>query len=112
MGAAWPGTRLRPHVKPWKSTALAQHLYAKGHTGFCCDTFGEVEGMVAAGLSDDLLLASEVIGGSMERLGVLARSTWARVTVAVDSEETVHAAARVGVPEVLIDVNVGMPRCG
>jgi D-serine deaminase-like pyridoxal phosphate-dependent protein len=34
------------------------------------------------------------------------------VTVAVDSEETIAAAARAGVPEVLIDVNVGLPRCG
>jgi D-threonine aldolase len=112
MAAAWPGTRLRPHVKAWKCTALAQRLHAKGHTGFCCATLREVEGMVAAGLGGDLLLANQVIGRSAERLGVLARSTWARVTVAVDSEETVHAAARVGVPEVLIDVNVGMPRCG
>jgi len=31
------------------------------------------------------------------------------VTVAVDSEETIAAAARAGVPEVLIDVNVGSP---
>jgi D-serine deaminase-like pyridoxal phosphate-dependent protein len=34
------------------------------------------------------------------------------VTVAVDSEATIEAAARAGVPEVLIDVNVGLPRCG
>ena len=34
------------------------------------------------------------------------------MTVAVDSEETIAAAARAGVPEVLIDVNVGLPRCG
>jgi D-serine deaminase-like pyridoxal phosphate-dependent protein len=36
----------------------------------------------------------------------------ARVTVAVDSPETIQAAARGGVREVLIDVNVGLPRCG
>src|SRR5262249_46750721 len=35
-----------------------------------------------------------------------------RVTAAVDSEETIAAAARAGVPEVLVDVNVGLPRCG
>jgi D-serine deaminase-like pyridoxal phosphate-dependent protein len=45
------------------------------------------------------------------RLGVLARSG-ARITVAVDSDATIDAAARAGVPEVLIDVNVGLPRCG
>jgi D-serine deaminase-like pyridoxal phosphate-dependent protein len=36
----------------------------------------------------------------------------ARVTVAVDSEATVEAAARNGIREVLVDINVGIPRCG
>jgi D-serine deaminase-like pyridoxal phosphate-dependent protein len=35
-----------------------------------------------------------------------------RVTVAVDSAETVAAAAEGGVREVVVDVNVGLPRCG
>src|SRR5437763_1948981 len=46
-----------------------------------------------------------------DRLRALARLD-ARVTVAVDSDETIDAAATAGVAEVLIDVNVGMPRCG
>ena len=33
--------------------------------------------------------------------------TGTRVTLAVDSDETIAAASRAGVPEVLIDVNVG-----
>ena len=45
------------------------------------------------------------------RRGAAASAT-ARVTVAVDSESTIDAAARAGVPEVVIDVNVGLPRCG
>src|SRR5262249_23740107 len=36
----------------------------------------------------------------------------ARVTLAVDSPETIAAAAKAGLREVLIDVNVGLPRCG
>ena len=32
--------------------------------------------------------------------------------LAVDSDATIDAAARAGVGEVLIDVNVGLPRCG
>ena len=63
----------------------------------------------APGLGEDLLLANEVADAT--RLGALAR-TGARITVAVDSEATIDAAARAGVPEVLIDVNVGLPRCG
>jgi D-serine deaminase-like pyridoxal phosphate-dependent protein len=113
MGEAWPGTKLRPHVKAWKSTALARRLHANGHTGFCCATPREMEGMAAAGLGDDLLLANQVLRAGSERIGHLARSkSDTRVTVAVDSEETVEAAAAGGVPEVLIDVEVGMPRCG
>jgi D-serine deaminase-like pyridoxal phosphate-dependent protein len=110
MAAAWPGAALRPHVKAFKSTALAGRLAAAGHRGFCCATVREIEGMAAAGLGEDLLLANEVLDAS--RLGALVDAGSARVTVAVDSDETVDAATRGGVREVLIDVNVGLPRCG
>ncbi|HEX6239070.1 MAG TPA: alanine racemase [Acidimicrobiales bacterium] len=110
MAEALPGARLRPHVKAFKSTALARELSAAGHRGFCCATVREVEGMAAAGLGDDLLLANEVLDCS--RLGRVVESGAARVTVAVDSPETVEAAAAGGVREVLVDVNVGLPRCG
>lgn len=109
MAAAWPGARLRPHVKAHKTTALARRQAAHGHPGFTCATIREVEGMVAAGLGADLLLANEVL--DTRRLGVLVEGG-ARVTVAVDSPETVDAAAAGGVREVLVDVNVGLPRCG
>ncbi|MGH9118080.1 MAG: alanine racemase [Acidimicrobiales bacterium] len=61
MAAAGPGPRLRPHVKAFKSTALARELAAAGHHSFCCATVKEVEGMATAGLGDDLLLANEVV---------------------------------------------------
>jgi D-serine deaminase-like pyridoxal phosphate-dependent protein len=109
MAARHPGDRLRPHVKAFKSTALAARLADAGHRGFCCATIREVEGMAAAGLGDDLLLANEVLDA--RRLGAVA-DAGARVTVAVDSEATVAAAADGGVGEVLVDVNVGLPRCG
>jgi len=106
MAAALPGARLRPHVKAHKCTALAGRQAALGHRTFTCATIREVEGLVAAGLGDDVLLANEVLDA--RRLGALD----AHVTVAVDSEETIEAAATGGVPSVLIDVNIGMPRCG
>jgi D-serine deaminase-like pyridoxal phosphate-dependent protein len=108
MAARWPGGALRPHAKCFKSTALARELAAAGHTGFCCATVREMEGLAGAGLGTDLLLANEVVDAT--RLGVLAADGH-RVTVAVDSDETVDAAASARVPEVLIDVNVGF-RCG
>src|SRR5581483_3887233 len=109
MAAALPGARLRPHVKAHKCTALAKRQVAAGHHTFTCATITEVEGMAAAGLGEDLLLANEVADAS--RLGRVA-ADGARVTLAVDSEATIDAAKAGGVREVLIDVNVGLPRCG
>jgi D-serine deaminase-like pyridoxal phosphate-dependent protein len=106
MAEALPGPRLRPHVKAHKCTALAKRQAALGHRAFTCATIREMEGMARAGLGDDLLLANEVL--DLRRLAGLD----ARVTVAVDSEATVDAAARDGIREVVIDVNVGLPRCG
>ena len=109
MAAALPGARLRPHVKAHKTTALARRQAAAGARGFTCATIREVEGMAAAGLGADLLLANEVLDA--RRLGAVV-AAGARVTLAVDSPETVDAAARGGVREVVVDVNVGLPRCG
>jgi D-serine deaminase-like pyridoxal phosphate-dependent protein len=109
MSAALPGPRLRPHVKAHKTTALAQRQAAHGHSGFTCATVRECEVMAAAGLGADLLLANEVLDA--RRVGALV-ADGARVTVAVDSAETIAAAAAGGVREVLVDVNVGLPRCG
>jgi D-serine deaminase-like pyridoxal phosphate-dependent protein len=109
MAAALPGNRLRPHVKAHKCTGLARRQAAAGHRGFTCATIRECEGMAAAGLGEDLLLANEVLDA--KRLGNLV-AAGARVTVAVDSAETIEAAVAGGVREVLIDVNVGLPRCG
>jgi D-threonine aldolase len=109
MAAALPGDRLRPHVKAHKCTSLAKRQAAAGHRGFTCATIRECEGMVAAGLGQDLMLANEVLDA--RRVGALV-SDGARITLAVDSPETIDAAARGGVREVIIDVNVGLPRCG
>jgi len=109
MAAALPGRRLRPHVKAHKCTSIAKRQAGVGHRAFTCATLREVEQMAAAGLGDDLLLANEVVDA--RRLAPVI-SAGARVTVAVDSELTIDAAARAGVREVLIDVNVGLPRCG
>lgn len=106
MSRSLPGPRLRPHVKAHKCTSLAKLQREAGHRTFTCATIREVEGMAAAGLGEDLLLANEVLD-TQRLLGLDAR-----VTVAVDSEGTINAAANGGVTEVLIDVNVGVPRCG
>ena len=108
MSAALPGARLRPHVKAHKSTELARRQAEAGHVNFCCATIREMEGMAASGLGEDLLLANEVVDA--RRLTPLLET--ARISVAIDSEATLEAVKAAGIPEVMIDVNVGLPRCG
>jgi len=109
MARVRPGDRCRPHVKAHKSTSLARLQRDAGHPGFTVATIREAEGLHAAGLADDVLLANVVLDA--RRIGALV-ADGGRVTVAVDSEVAVAAAADGGVREVVIDVCVGLPRTG
>lgn len=109
MAAALPGGRLRPHVKAHKCSELARRQSEAGHHNFTCATIREMEVMADSGLGADLLLANEVVDAS--RLQRLVEAGH-RVTLAVDSVQTIDAAVAAHVPEVVIDVNVGLPRCG
>jgi len=116
MAGFLPGSRLRPHVKAHKCTAIAAAQARHGHTTFTCATPREMVGMARAGLGRDLLLANEVLDS--DRLGAMAAAATSapggdvRMTVAVDSAATVDAAAAAGIRDVLVDVNIGLPRCG
>ena len=109
MAKARPGPLLRPHVKAHKCSELAHRQKEAGHDNFTCATIREMEVMAGAGLGADLLLANEVLDAT--RLTPLVDAGH-RVTVAVDSLQTIDAAVAARIPEVLIDVNVGLPRCG
>jgi D-threonine aldolase len=109
MTSFLPGPRLRPHVKAHKCTALAAVQQAAGHEAFTCATPREVIGMAAAGVGTDLLLANETV--DRDRLRAMADCD-VLVTVAIDSDETLRAAVGAGIGSCLIDVNVGLPRCG
>jgi D-serine deaminase-like pyridoxal phosphate-dependent protein len=112
MSKALPGARLRPHVKAHKCSAVAARQAAAGHRGFTCATALEMRGLAAVGLGEDLLLANELVdAGRLRGLAELA-DRGARVTLAVDSQATIDAAAAAGIAEVVVDVNVGLPRCG
>ncbi|MBY0506800.1 MAG: alanine racemase [Bryobacteraceae bacterium] len=110
-GLAW-----RPHMKGQKAPELAQMAIAAGAIGVTCATLYEAEAMAAAGV-ESILLANQVVGErKLARLARLARRTPGLI-VATDS--AVHAgmiaaaAEREGViVPVLIEVNVGMNRCG
>lgn len=106
---------LRPHIKVHKSPALARMAIDAGAVGVACATIPEVETMVAAGV-EDVLLANQVV--SPEKLAALAGAAGeARITVAVDDPRQAamlsEAAAGAGNEiEVLVELDVGMGRCG
>jgi len=109
--------RLRPHFKAHKTPAIAHRQLAAGScTGLTCATVAEAELIVGEALTHDVLIANQVVGaGKTARVAALARR--ADVKVAVDSlaglEEVAAAATRASSEVgVLIDVNLGLPRCG
>lgn len=116
MAAALQGpTRIRPHVKSHKSVQIAELQIDAGAAGLTTATVWEAAVMARAGVKD-LLIANEVVGDEKTRcLAETGRTT--RMTVAVDNISNaglIAAAARqAGTQiEVLIDVDVGMNRCG
>ncbi len=108
--------RLRPHFKNHKCPALAaRQLEAGSAVGITCAKLGEAEVLVGHGF-DNVLIANQVVGrGKIDRLVELARR--AQMRVAIDdlaqateiAEAASTARATVGV---LIEIDVGMGRCG
>ena len=109
MSSELAGPALRPHVKAHKCTSISAAQSAAGHHHFTSATPREMIGMARAGLGTDLLLANETV--DRDRLRQMAELD-AMVTVAVDSDATVVAAAESGIRHCVVDVNVGLPRCG
>jgi len=116
MAARMQGpTWLRPHAKSHKCAQIACMQVEAGAIGITAATVREAAAFVEAGIQD-VLIANEVVGEAKIRLlAAVARD--GRVTVAVDdprNAELLSAAARVAGSEigVLVDVDVGMDRCG
>jgi len=107
--------RLRPHSKTHKSPTLARMQLEAGAIGITCAKLGEAEVMVAAGIHD-VLIANQIVGPTkIARLVNLAAHS--QVMVAVDDPTNVAdlnaAALAKGVRlRTLIEVDVGMSRCG
>lgn len=100
---------VRPHVKAHKTPAIARRQVEAGGAGLCCATLGEAEIFADHGF-DDLLIANEITDrAKIGRVGELARRI--TLTVAVDSEDAAAILAGAGC-RVVVDVNVGLPRCG
>ena len=107
--------RLRPHTKTHKIPAVGKRQVELGAAGLTVAKVGEAEVMLASG-TPDLLVAYPIVGSSkLGRLMEVARRT--RVTVALDSlvaaRQLADAARAAQVTiGVLVEVDVGMRRCG
>ena len=100
---------VRPHLKAHKTPAIARIQQEAGGVGFCCATLPEAEVFAAEGF-DDLLIANEVCDPTkVDRLMALSKNV--QLTVAVDSREACDIIVGTDL-NVLLDINVGMPRCG
>lgn len=106
---------LRPHSKTHKSPTIAHKQLDAGAIGVCCQKLGEAEVMVNAGVTDVLITNEIVDSAKIERLVGLARH--GDVKVAVDNFNVAKrvsktAAGRGVVQGVVIEVDVGLGRCG
>jgi D-serine deaminase-like pyridoxal phosphate-dependent protein len=109
--------KLRPHFKAHKTPEIARRQLAAGScTGITCATVGEAEVVAREKLCEEILIANQILGpGKADRAAAVAKQ--GSLIVAIDSDETLDDLARAATAAgveigVLIDVNVGLPRCG
>jgi len=106
---------LRPHTKTHKCPTIAWMQLRAGAIGVTCAKVSEAEVMAAAGISD-ILIANQIIGPrKIARLVNLAAYT--RVITAVEdaghaAQLSEAAAAKSVRLRTIIEVDVGMGRCG
>jgi D-serine deaminase-like pyridoxal phosphate-dependent protein len=109
------GVGLRAHFKSLKCTGLALYLHERGVDGFLCAKLNEAEALIGAGLTD-VFIANQIVGRTkLRRLMELCQR--GQVSVCVDDPNNVRALSEAAVAAettvgVLIEVDIGMHRCG
>jgi len=109
------GVALRPHAKAHKCSDIAALQIERGAVGICCQKVDEAKVFVEAGIKD-VLVTNEIVGAAkLARLAAMARD--AMIGVLVDDAANVRhlgAAAKAAgsTLDVLIEIEVGMNRCG
>lgn len=107
--------KLRPHFKSHKCTAIARLQMKAGAVGITCAKLGEAEAVADAGIRN-ILIANQIVGPlKIRRLIELCRR--ADPMVAVDSPDNVQMLSEQALAGgvsvgVLVEVDVGMERCG
>jgi D-serine deaminase-like pyridoxal phosphate-dependent protein len=116
--AAWfvdKPCKLRPHVKTHKLPLVARMQLEAGAIGITCAKLSEAQVFLEHGFQD-ILIANEIVGQTkIRRLIGLVR--YGHIMVCVDharnAEELSQAAEKADLQlDVLVEVNVGLNRCG
>jgi D-serine deaminase-like pyridoxal phosphate-dependent protein len=107
--------KLRPHFKNHKVASLALRQFEEGAIGITCATLEEAEVLIRAGVHS-ILIANEIAGEfKLSFLFDLAAAT--ELIIAVDNEKVASDMARMARNRrtelnVLVDIDVGLKRCG
>ncbi len=106
---------IRPHFKTHKSPFLAHKQLTAGAIGITCQKLSEAEILAKSGIKD-ILITNEVVGEQkIRRLVNLAAYT--NVKVAIDHEQNAVEISKMALEKgvivnYLVEVNIGMNRCG
>jgi 3-hydroxy-D-aspartate aldolase len=109
------GVSMRPHAKTHKSSYWAKKQIEAGAIGICCAKVGEAEVMARAGIRG-ILIPNQIIGEEkIQRLISVAKMT--SLIVACDSEPNLTELSMAATADriqigVIVEVNIGMDRCG
>ena len=109
------GVNWRPHIKGIKIPDIAKAAIDKGAVGITCAKLSEAEVMVSAGIKE-ILIANQIVDPvKISRLAELNKQ--AEIMVAVDNPKNIEdlsdiAQEKDGRINVLIEMNIGMNRCG
>jgi D-serine deaminase-like pyridoxal phosphate-dependent protein len=107
--------KLRPHAKTHKLPWIAHRQMRAGAIGITCAKLQDAKGFIEAGI-ENVLLANQVVGGAKIR-ELVGLSHISHVMVCIDdfnnAKELSMAAERErGKLDVLVEVDVGINRCG
>lgn len=109
------GKFIRPHFKTHKNPFLAHKQIEAGAIGITCQKLSEAEVLAHSGIKD-MLITNEIVGSQkIKRLVNLAAYTDVKVSIENEqnAKEISEAAIKKGVVvNCLIEVNIGMNRCG
>jgi len=106
---------LRPHFKTHKLPLIARMQVEAGAVGIACAKLSEAQVLLEHGIRD-VLIANQVVGQEKVRR-LVGLAGWGRLTVCVDDAAnaemiSARAAEQGRRVDVLIEVNVGLNRCG